>query len=103
MIKQFEMDFEEKQCVTCGCIYFVPSNVLRIHRENGTSFYCYNGHAQVYCKTVSQIKQERIDELEQIKINRESEIQRLSSTVLDLRKQLIPSKPVKRRAKRISK
>jgi len=37
----------------------MPDNILRVHREKGTSFYCPNGHSQCFTTTeVDRLRQQ---------------------------------------------
>lgn len=35
-------------CYKCRCPFAVPENIRRRWQEDGTSFYCPNGHSQLY-------------------------------------------------------
>lgn len=92
------IDYNEKQCVTCGCVYYVPKDVLRIHEENGTYFYCFNGHAQAYSKTASQKAKEKYDaELRQKQIELDNEKRRYGKLLAEQSKNTI-----KRKARRVT-
>jgi hypothetical protein len=41
-------------CAECGIVYAIAKNRDRILRENGETFFCPNGHAQVVCETIVQ-------------------------------------------------
>ena len=62
MIMSINLDYTEKICITCGCIYYVPSEVVRIRNEDKTDFYCFNGHAQRIIKSTSERLKEQYEE-----------------------------------------
>jgi hypothetical protein len=54
-------------CITCGCVFTVPCELINFQRKNGGYHYCYNGHSQGWSKDESEdarIRRER-DRLKQ--------------------------------------
>ena len=41
-------------CYKCGVLFGMPSYMQQKRQEDGESFWCPNGHSQVYCE--SQVK-----------------------------------------------
>ena len=42
------ISFEEETCLTCGCIFYIPTKLQKHLRETKRDFYCPNGHMQHY-------------------------------------------------------
>lgn len=88
------LDYTEKICITCGCVYYVPSEVVRIRNEDKTYFYCFNGHAQMISKSTSDLLREKLDKIEEENRLKNYKIINLELELQDLYKP-------KRRAKRV--
>jgi len=41
-------------CCHCGVVFTMPSSLMHVHRTDGSSFYCPNGHAQHYTQTTEE-------------------------------------------------
>lgn len=48
-------------CSECGVHHAAPSNFVRARRETGGTFYCPNGHSQVYKKSEVQRLREQLE------------------------------------------
>lgn len=104
MIMSIQLDYTEKTCVTCGCVYYVPTNVVRVRNENKESFYCFNGHSQSAIKSTSQKLREEYDSQITAKDQQiqclNNRIGRLVNKIEEIEK---PAIPIKRRAKRVTR
>lgn len=75
-------------CIECGCLFAIPDDLDSKLRENQKSFYCPNGHPQLYSKSKASILQEQLDTEKRV---REQEAQRLKSLLFDREQELIQS------------
>jgi hypothetical protein len=50
-------DLEVEVC-TCGVLFAAPAHMLKVKRENGTRFYCPNGHTLHYASENERLKGE---------------------------------------------
>lgn len=48
-------------CCVCGVVFAMPVDLLRRHREQGSSFYCPNGHSLSYAKSEVQRLRDQLD------------------------------------------
>ncbi len=51
-------------CGECGIPWSVPENWRQERRKDGVTFYCPNGHARVYRKTVEDELREQVERLQ---------------------------------------
>ena len=45
---QFQARVESEECYKCGVVFWVSASLCRRWRDTGETFYCPNGHGQVY-------------------------------------------------------
>lgn len=62
-------------CPTCGITFAMPSNLLRVKREEGGNFYCPNGHVQSYTKTEVTRLKEQLAQKEQELLNKQKSLE----------------------------
>lgn len=53
---------ETTDCYKCGVEFAMPDNLLRQFQHNGGTFYCPNGHGQIFAKSEVQRLREKLDE-----------------------------------------
>lgn len=95
------LDYTEKVCVTCGCIYYVPSEVVRMRKENKESYFCFNGHSQSVIKSTSERVKEEYEEKLFSKNSYIEILQKDLKKAYNEMRELKPNPPIKRRANRI--
>lgn len=59
-----QLKLETERCSNCSIVFALPDYLQKKLRENGSTFYCPNGHGQYY--TESDIKQKN-DEIARLK------------------------------------
>lgn len=47
----YNIALETESCFRCGVIFAMPSELRKHCLDNGATFYCPNGHGQVYCRS----------------------------------------------------
>jgi|ERR1017187_1588098 hypothetical protein len=69
------VNFETEECNQCGIIFQVPEEFCENRQEDGSIFYCPNGHGQSYVVEAddNQTKDRQIENLESK--NRDLQIQ----------------------------
>lgn len=111
MIMSINLEYIEKICITCGCVYYVPSEIIRVRNESKDYFYCFNGHSQHVSRSASEILKEKYDKEISSKDNllriRLDEINTLSRQIKELKRQNESEKQIKpnltkRKARRIN-
>lgn len=55
------IDITHEYCCACGCSMFMPAEVVSKLRETKKTFYCLNGHAQSYTKSLSDTLREELN------------------------------------------
>lgn len=57
-----QMVLETEECCSCGVVFAMPDYMMRAKRNDGSWFYCPNGHQQHYTKSEIQRLREKLDE-----------------------------------------
>lgn len=68
-----EVSLEEQTCITCGCVFAIPFDLLERLEETHNNFYCPIGHSMYFpAKTATEIWQERTEKakVELLKVKR---------------------------------
>lgn len=45
------LEFHREECFRCGTLFWMADSVHRRAKQKGETFWCPNGHGQVYCET----------------------------------------------------
>ena len=53
-----------EECYACGVVFAIPSSLNDKCRRNGATFYCPNGHGQVYAETREMKLRHQLDQRE---------------------------------------
>lgn len=56
------VNYSTEQCWVCGIFFAMPSTLQRKKAEDGSGFYCPNGHHLAYGKSRVQVLEERLAE-----------------------------------------
>lgn len=56
---------KQYNCCTCGVVFALPDGVEEARREDGKSFFCLNGHEQVFRPSENTKLKKRITTLKQ--------------------------------------
>lgn len=68
------------KCCSCGVPYAMPKLLNDHLRESRDTFYCPNGHSQVYRKSTADILKE---DLEKIQLEKQAQERRLNARISD--------------------
>lgn len=52
-------------CITCGCVWWMPTIMLNQRRQDKKSFYCPSGHSQCFSESESDVLRRERDRLKQ--------------------------------------
>jgi len=83
--KEFiEVTLVQENCCVCGIVFGIPKRVLETRKQDGTEFYCPNGHQLVYQETTVQKLEKQLnktrEQLRREEVARESAENRLRTT-----------------------
>jgi hypothetical protein len=70
MVK-IEVDMESVTCNQCGIIFTIPSEHKKQLLENGSTFYCPNGHSLYYPNSLNEKYNKLKVEFEKLKIEKD--------------------------------
>lgn len=60
------VDFERQECISCGCVFFIPNIMGQQLRKNKNTFYCPSGHTQSYIESESdRLKRQLASKIEE--------------------------------------
>src|ERR1039458_7065019 len=51
-----QQNFYLEVCCVCGLAYAMPAEFRAKRVEDGKTFYCPNGHTQIYCRRTTEIQ-----------------------------------------------
>lgn len=78
-----QQELQSITCYKCGVMFAIPAYLDKKHREDGESFWCPNGHGQVYSKPEVEVLNQQ---LQQEKSSHSLTKQILSDSQLALKK-----------------
>lgn len=67
------------ECYLCHVLFAIPLSMQQRARAEGTTFYCPNGHGQVYSKSEVTKLKERLAEQEQVLLRKQREVEQANS------------------------
>lgn len=85
-------NYVEEECISCGCVFFLPNNLYRQKKCDKTNFYCPNGHGQHYSKSTADELREELAKKNQLIVDKDNRIAELISKADQKRKRGRPSK-----------
>lgn len=66
-----------EECYKCGVVFAVPESFQNKRRQDGSEFFCPNGHGQVYTETEVMRLRAKLDQAEAAKERAEHKIERM--------------------------
>lgn len=83
VVKEFQdVEYYFWNCATCNCRQSIPLDFILRLRENHNTFYCYNGHKNVFNKKTE------LEEVESKLMNEYAKNAQLENTISELKKEL---------------
>ncbi len=55
---QVSVNIETQECANCGVIFGMPDYLVKMRRQDGSPFYCPNGHNLVFKSEIDRLKKE---------------------------------------------
>ncbi len=61
ILNLFSSQQESEECCSCGVLFTMPAALVAQRRKDKASFYCPNGHAQSYTRSLSDQLREQLE------------------------------------------
>lgn len=72
ILRQVAETYNEVRCASCSVVFFIPEAFETKHRQDGSTFFCINGHSQYFPGETAEAKIKRLQrEAENAKASQE--------------------------------
>lgn len=77
--------YESQNCCSCGIAFFLEVDQMNALKDNGTRFYCPNGHPMSFTDTLKKKNEDLLSQIEKLRIDlslapTHKEVQRLKDS-----------------------